>query len=265
MLCKPHHIYKALTKPKSDSNANVAYQSSSQESRSYFHSFQIYLKKLNSRNSKNEVQTTASQDVLIFLFGLVDLLASGVNVDRGTSFQCPKFHFHTSHVESWNFICLPNWHQENCCQRILRVGSFFSPVLQPTQSTAASKLTTSASWESKRLCIKKVKSPAGSSIDPQSLASISLQSSSAFCLEGRSAGFDGDGTLSIQAAKGVSVSIMEIAHKSKNMAVDGLLRLMRPSLHASLSMKQIPQRDAQLFLQARLTHRHAYISTSQII
>jgi hypothetical protein len=51
------------------------------------------------------------------------------------------------------------------------------------------------------------------------------------------------------------VSIMEIAHKSKNMAVDGLLRLMKPSLHASLSMKQMPHRDVQLRLQAHLTHR----------
>ena len=82
---------------------------------------------MNSRNCKNGVQTTASQDVLIFLFDLVDLLASGVNDDGGTSLQCQKFHFHSSHVESLSFTCLPKWHHKNCFQRILRVGSFFSP------------------------------------------------------------------------------------------------------------------------------------------
>ena len=165
------------------------------------------------------------------------------------------------HTVTWNCIefhnvCAKIWHQENCFQRILRVGSFFPPVLQPTQSTSASKRTTSASWESKRLCIKKVKSPAGSSIDPQSLASKSLQSSVSLLpvKEGQQGSTETELSPSKQQ-KGVSVSIMEIAHKSKNMAVEGLLRLMRPSLHASLSMKQIPQRDAQLFLQAHLTHR----------
>ena len=58
-----------------------------------------------------------------------------------------------------------------------------------------------------------------------------------------------------QAAKGVSVSIIDTAHKSKNMGVEGLLRLMRPSLHASLSMKQMPQLAVQLRLQAHLTHK----------
>ena len=42
------------------------------------------------------MQTAASQNVLIFLFGLVNLLASGVNVDWSTSFS----------------VLMPKWHQE---------------------------------------------------------------------------------------------------------------------------------------------------------
>ena len=74
------------------------------------------------------MQTTASQNVLIFLFGLVDLLASGVNVDGSTSFSVLKVSL--PHTVTWNCIefhnvCAKIWHQENCFQRILRVGSFF--------------------------------------------------------------------------------------------------------------------------------------------
>lgn len=57
---------------------------------------------------------------------------------------------------------------------------------------------------------------------------------------------------------------MEIAQINKNIALEGLLRLIRESLQASLSMKQIPLLEVQDIRQAQRTHRYAYISTSQI-
>ena len=106
------------------------------------------------------------------------------------------------------------WHQNNCLQRILRVGSFFPPVLQPTQASA-SKRTTSASWESKRLCIKKVKSPAGSYIDPRSLASRSWQSPPNFVVRGGRPGSTVMASPPSQLQKGVSCQLLKLHTKQK--------------------------------------------------
>ena len=74
------------------------------------------------------MQTTASQNVLIFLFGLVDLLASGVNVDGSTSFSVLKVSLpHRSRGTIAFHVCAKNGIKKNCFQRILRVESFFPP------------------------------------------------------------------------------------------------------------------------------------------
>ena len=172
------------------------------------------------------MQTAASQNVLIFLFGLVNLLASGVNVDWSTSFSVlmPKWHqekLFPTHSSSWLVLSpVPSANSINFKAHHCELG------VKATMLLRKSKSCRQLYWSAIPGVQKFVKFP-------------SLLSWGKVCWVWRR------WHPLIQAAKGVSVSIIETAHKSKNMAVDGLLCL--------ISMKQMSLREVQLRLQAHLT------------
>ena len=144
----------------------------------------------------------------------------------------------------------------------------FSPpyLCQPTwtSSISASNLTSSASWMSNLSFMRKLRTDAGRLIVPQSAAPIVSHSCRCLNRDGKSAGFDRDGTLSIQAENGAWVSTMEAVAIKRNIARDGLLRFIKLSLHASLSMKHNPHLAAQEALKNQRVQTKAYISTSQM-
>ena len=74
------------------------------------------------------MQTAASQNVLIFLFGLVDLI--GVGGERRLEHKFFSAQGFTSTQVTWNDSVLgmcQSGIKKNCFQHILRVGSFFPP------------------------------------------------------------------------------------------------------------------------------------------
>ena len=158
------------------------------------------------------MQTAASQNVLMFLFGLVDLIGVGGERRLEHKFFSTHAKVASRKTVSNTFFelarCFPrSFSQLNQLQSApLRVGS---------QSDKKSKVLQAAllirdPWRPK---VCKVPQP--------------------FVVRG---GLTEMAPSPSKQQKESQSSLIEIAHKSKNMAVDGLLRLMRPSLHASLNL-----------------------------
>jgi len=132
-----------------------------------------------------------------------------------------------------------------------------SPVLEMTHVRSDSTQATSGNETPSTIAVM---SSGGNTMSPANWRFQRWQASSAFCLDGRSAGLEYDGTLSYQMKQGMAASMQAHAWDIRNKGSDTERPLIKAYLHGSLSMNKSKRRPFSKCLIFHLMHSTANIS-----